>query len=109
MASCGPVTIRATTPFNGAVQVLNERSLLHREKVQPLLDPAGICEGGMYKDSDFVRALGEPLCLTLKRVTDTAIENVDRSVSSCEALSARFYEAMKKRFPKHVIIQMGAI
>ena len=76
--------------FNGAVQVLNERSLLHREKVQPLLDPAGIREGGTYSDSDFVRALGEPLCLTLKRVTDTAIDNVDRSVSSCEALSARF-------------------
>ena len=92
--------------FNDAVQVLNERSLLHREKVQPLLDPAGIREGGTYSDSDFLRALGEPLCLTLKRVTDTAIDNVDRSVSSCEALSARFYEAMKKRFPKHVIIQM---
>ena len=95
--------------FNGAVQVLNERSLLHRERVQPLLDPAGIREGGRYSDSDFVRALGEPLCLTLKRVTDAAIDNVDQSVSSCEALSARFYEAMKKRFPKHVIIQMGAI
>ena len=95
--------------FNGAVQALNERSLLHREKVQPLLDPADIREGGTYSDTDFVRALGEPLYLTLKRVTENAIDNVDRSVSSCEALSARFYEAMKKRFPKHVIIQAGAI
>ena len=92
--------------FKTAVQAINERSRLHLDEVQPRLEPAGIREGGQYSESDCLKALGEPLYLTLKRATDAAIDHVDQSIVSCESLVARLYDAMKKRYPKQTIIRL---
>jgi hypothetical protein len=91
--------------FNVAMQALNERSRIHIDEMQPRLVAAGMREEVEYLDSQWIEVLGEPLYLELKRITDAAIEQVDLSVDSCQVLLKRFYEAMKKRFPKYKIIR----
>jgi hypothetical protein len=90
--------------FNVAMQALNERSRIHIDEMQPRI-VAGIREEVEYLDSQWIEALGEPLYLKLKRMTDESIEQVDLSVDSCQVLVMRFHNVMKKRFPKHTIIQ----
>ena len=91
--------------FNLAMQAINERSRIHIDKIQPRLVAAGMREKFEYLDSEWIEAMGEPLYLELKRMTDAAIEQVDLSVDSCQDLLIRFYNAMTKHFPKHTIIR----
>lgn len=87
-----------------AIQAVNERSRLHLDVVQPCLEAAGISEGIEYSASAVENVLGVRLHLHLKGLTDVAIEQVDQSIVSGQSLIARFYDAMKKRYPKQTII-----
>lgn len=89
------------------VQAINERSRLHREVIQPKLAAAGITEGVDYLPSEITGAIGNPVALHMKRLTDDVIESVDIAVESCAALVAEFYEAMKRQFPDHKIVRLA--
>jgi len=93
--------------FDSAVQTMNERSRLHLEVLQPTMAAAGIREGADYSRAAVAQAIGEELVLRLERATSDAIELVDKTAASCPAFVAEFYQAMKVRFPGHVIIRLA--
>jgi hypothetical protein len=93
--------------FDAALQIMNERSRLHLEVLQPRLATAGIREGEDYSREAVVDAVGNELVVRLERATADAIEHVDKTIESCPVLIAEFYRAMKLRFPKHVVIRLA--
>jgi hypothetical protein len=89
--------------FETTRQAINERSRVHIEELQPRL--AGqIKEKQSYPQDELAGVLGEHLLLSLQRVTDEVVREVDLTLESTLQLSAGFHAAMKKRFPKYKII-----
>lgn len=93
--------------FDSAIQIMNERSRLHLEVLQPRLAAAGIREGEDYSREAVVSAIGSELVVRLERATADAVEQVDKTILTCPKLVAEFHRAMKLRFPKHVIIRLA--
>lgn len=94
----------AESKFQTAVRVLNERSKLHLQTVQPLLERAGIIEGGDYTINQLKTALGERLAVQLSRLTDDVIEHVDHSVMSLKETSDKLHVALRQLYPKERVI-----
>lgn len=85
--------------FHSVIQELNERSRLHL-KAQPLLEKAGIVEGGKYTNEELEAALGNRLFLQLQRATDEAIEHIDQTVESLLEMGKKLRSALKDLYPK---------
>ncbi len=85
--------------FHAAIRVVNERSNLHLLEIQPLLERAGIVEGGEYSESDFKAVLGPRLFPAIQRVTNDVFSHVDKSVISLLEVSKRLHSALSKLYP----------
>lgn len=85
--------------FHAAIRVLNERSNLHLREVQPLLEKAGIVEGGEYSKEQIKAALGTRIFPMIQRYTDEAFSHIDKSVGSLLEMSKRLHSAMTKLYP----------
>jgi hypothetical protein len=95
--------------FQTAVRVLNERSKLHFQTVQPLLERAGIAEGGDYYKKQIEAALGDRLTVQLTRFTDDVIGHVDDAIISLKETSDKLHTALKELYPKETIINFKAL
>jgi hypothetical protein len=87
-----------------ALDAINERSRLHREEVQPLLERAGFVEGGDASLAQFEKALGNRLYITMQQATEQAIEHVDNTVLSLNQVADKLRTSLKKEFPNENII-----
>lgn len=94
----------AESRFQTAVRVLNERSKLHMQTVQPLLEKAGIIEGGDYTKKEIEAALGDRLSVHLSRLTDDVIELVDNAIISLKDISDKLHNALRQLYPQEKII-----
>lgn len=99
----------AESQFQTAVRVLNERSRLHWQTVQPLLERAGIIEGGDYTRQQIELALGNRLTVELSGLTDDFIEHVDHAIISLKETSDKLHTALKALYPKEAIINFKAL
>ncbi len=99
----------AEEKFQTAVRVLNERSRLHFQTVQPLLERAGIIEGGDYTKQQIEVALGERRKVELSRLTDDVIEHVDHAIISLKETSDYLHTVLKRLYPKETIIDFKPI
>jgi HEAT repeat protein len=81
--------------FRSAIQAINERSRIHLNICQPLLERVGIVEGGEYTAEQIQAALGHRLVLQLKRATDAVVQHVDKTVESSLAMGAKLYTVQK--------------
>jgi hypothetical protein len=85
---------------------VDERSRLHITEVQPRLAMSNIKEGSECTRASVAAVLGDQLLLRIERATDSAIDAVDLTIASSQALIASFYAAMKGRFPGQTIIRL---
>ncbi len=99
----------AEEKFQTAVRVLNERSRLHFQTVQPLLEKAGIIEGGDYTKQQIEVALGDRVKVELSRLTDDVIEHVDHAIISLKETSDKLHTVLKELYPKETIIDFKPI
>ena len=90
--------------YQSALDAINERSRLHREEVQPLLERAGIVEGGDYSLAQIEKALGNRLYITMQQATEQAIDHVDNTVVSLKQVADKLRTSLKKEFPNEKII-----
>jgi hypothetical protein len=90
--------------YLSAVQSINERSRIHREEVQPLLERAGVVEGGDYSLHQLENALGDRLYKTIQLVTEDMITDVDRTILSLKAVADKLRESLKRIYPDDIII-----
>lgn len=90
--------------FHQAINLLSNRSELHRHQVQPLLEAAAVRIGGEHPIADIKKALGARIFTQITMATDDLIEHVDQTLSTSEYLSKRFVVAMKEIYPKSKFI-----
>jgi hypothetical protein len=90
--------------YQSAVQSINERSRIHKEEVQPLLERAGVVEGVDYSLRQIENALGERLYKTLQLVTEDMINDVDGTILSLKAVADKLRESLKRIYPDDKII-----
>jgi hypothetical protein len=90
--------------YRGALQSINERSRIHREEVQPLLERAGIVEGGEYSLEQIENALGNRQYKIIQLATEEMINAVDETVVSLKAVADKLRASLKKVYPDEIII-----
>jgi len=90
--------------YRTALNTINERSRLHREEVQPLLERAGIVEGGDYSLAQIEAALGNRRYITIQQATEQAIDHVDNTVVSLQQVANKLRASLKKAYPDETII-----
>lgn len=90
--------------YQGALDAVNERSRLHRDEVQPLLERAGIVQGRDYSLAHIEQALGSRLYITMQQATEQAIDHVDNTVVSLKQVADKLRASLKKQYPNDTII-----
>lgn len=85
--------------YKTAIRLLNSRSSLHLNLVQPRLETAHVTEKQYYSIEYWKEAIGQRLYLTLQRATEDLISNVDDTVKSNIEIKDRLIEAFKNLFP----------
>lgn len=94
--------------FHAAVQALNERSKMHIHDVQPVLEKAGIVDGGNHSLSQLKEAMGNRLFVQLSRATDQMIDHIDDSIKSLLQMGDKLYEVFKELYPGETFIKFKA-
>jgi hypothetical protein len=90
--------------YRTALIVINERSRLHIEEIQPLLEQSGLVEGGDYSPARIEEALGNRLHITIQQATEQAINHVDDTVVSLQQVADKLRTSLKKVYPDEIII-----
>lgn len=85
--------------FSEAIKVINYRSVLHIQQVQPILERAGIQEGVDYTTEELAKVVGPRLYKTLERSTDQVVYNVDRTIGSLDEVKGKMIKAFKQLYP----------
>ena len=90
--------------YQSALDAIKERSRLHIEEVQPLLERACTVEGGDYSLAQIENALGIRLYTTIQQATEQAIDHVDSTVVSLTQVADKLTASLKKQYPNETII-----
>lgn len=88
-----------------AVESIDERSRIHVNEVQPLLERAGIQQGFDYPLEKFEEALGPRTYFTIKHTTDQVVEHVDRTIISLQVISQKLADVLKHLYPKEYVLR----
>ena len=91
--------------FHATIQAINERSILHREVVQPIIKAAGVREGDEATPADVESLLGHAVYSELQRATDQAISLVDLTLASTQAIAGQLRDVFLKVYPKRTFIR----
>ena len=104
----GEITI-AVAKYRSLIDSINQRSILHREQVQPALERAGIMARTHYTFEDIESALGQRLYVTLRQATDQSLEGLPAALAYLEAVSAALTAAGKKLYPHRRIMKVDSV
>tara|TARA_R110001583_G_C5659583_1_gene409518 strand:+ start:2873 stop:3646 length:774 start_codon:yes stop_codon:yes gene_type:complete len=88
------------------INLINQRSEIHFNYVQPVADQAGFQNGQDVTLNQINAALGHRLSETMKDLTDQLIEFVDLIVSDTEKVIAELHDLLKSEFKGHAIVKM---
>lgn len=80
--------------------LIEERSNLVLNRLQPKMESLGIKEGTQFKISDLEDALGPDLTNKLKSLTNAIIKHTEENIKSTRELGDEFNLAMKETFQK---------
>jgi len=92
--------------YKEVVKVINYRSKLHKDIVQPGLVSAGIKKDIGYDIDIFINALGPLIYEDIKNLTDQVVYHVDRTIISLEATKNNMLTAFKDLFPNDNIVSI---
>lgn len=85
--------------FKTTIQIVNARSKLHWERVQPKLEEAGIEQGIDYPVSRYKTAIGDLLFFSLKGATDDMVQFVDDTIESLELMGNKLRSKLTELYP----------
>ncbi len=89
--------------YQRAVDAIKERSRIHFSEAQPLLEKAGIIQGGDYLFKDIEKASGNRLYTTLQQSTKQIIEHVDGAIDSLRKVGNELRKAIEDLYPEEKI------
>ena len=104
----GEITV-GFAKYQSAIDAINERSKLHINQVQPLLEKADFIEGQNYSFEHIEAALGKRLYITIKQSTDQVFEHTTDTLRFIEEVSGKLTKALQETFPGREIISLGKI
>ena len=90
--------------YRSALDAINERSRLHRQEIQPLLERAGVVQGGNYSFAQIENVLGNRLYITIQDATEQVIDHVDSTIISLKQIADKLTASLKKQYPNTTII-----
>ncbi len=95
--------------YETAESIINLRSRMHHDEVQPALEKAGYVDGGGYTPQQFRSMLGERLLTRIVIATDAMIGMVDEAILTSTKMNADLWAVLKEKFPEHKFIQAVAV
>ena len=95
--------------YHSAIGTYNERSRIHREEVQPILERAGFVQGGTYSSEEIKTILGDRLYITIQQATDATIEQVDNTLVTLNGVANKLHTTLKKLYPYNTIIRFEIV
>jgi len=105
-----PNVLGELSSFQAEVQatiaVIQERSYMHMNGVQPSLEKVGFVEGNDIAIGDIKNALGERLTAMMIQGTDQMIEGIDSILKDAETLIERLHRIHFKNYKGHKILRM---
>lgn len=93
--------------FLQVAHLLQERSKLYVERVNPSLEKGGVRHGSEVTDVQVRAALGEDVFFMLNDMTEGLIKHVDATLHDHVRVGAELWSAMKKAYPKHNFIKFS--
>ena len=93
--------------YQRAMDAIKERSRIHRNEAQPLLDRAGIIHGGNYTFEEIKSALGNRLYTTLQQSTKQIVEHVDATIDSLREIGNKLHKALKGLYPNEEVTRIA--
>lgn len=95
--------------YHSAIGTYNERSRIHREDVQTVLERAGFVQGGTYSSEEIKTLLGDRLYITIQQATDATIEQVDNALITLNRVANKLHTSLKKLYPNDTIIRFEIV
>lgn len=93
--------------YRSAIDAINARSLFHLQEIQPLLERAGVAQGGNYSFAQIEATLGNRIYVTIRQTTDQAIDHVDSTIVSLKSAADELTASLKKQYPNEKIIRFA--
>lgn len=90
--------------FQKALDAINQRSHLHMQQVQPILEKRGFVEGADYTFKQIEHALGNRLYITLGQATEQVINHVDSTIISLQETGAKVTGVLKTLYPEEKVM-----
>lgn len=93
--------------YQTAIESIKERSNLHRNEIQPLLEQSGVMQGQLCTIEEIEKALGERMFVTINQATDQLIAHVDQTIVSIQAVSNKLVDCIKNMHPDESVIRFS--
>ena len=90
--------------YHSALDTINERSQFHIKEIQPSLERARIDKDCTIDQIE--TALSERQLITIKQITEDAIDTVDKTLKSLERVADKLRASLKKEYPNKIIIKL---
>jgi hypothetical protein len=87
--------------LTGTFQMIRDRSMLHADHLQPVVEAVQAASGSEYISvQDVEDALGMRKTLELKQATDYMVNGINRGIEDTKALANQLRDAVKTIYPK---------
>lgn len=90
--------------YEEAIRLINYRSQLHMDSVQPALEKAGFDPDTKYTLGQFRNALGIVVSTRVEQATSHVVHQVDKTINTLEEAKSRLLKALATIHPKEQFI-----
>lgn len=90
--------------YQSALDAINERSRIHRQEIQPLLERTDVVQGGNDSLNQIKQVLGNRIYTTIQDATEQVIEHVDSTIVSLKQVADKLNACLKKQYRNETII-----
>lgn len=90
--------------YDEAIRLINYRSELHLNSVQPILEKSGFTPGKEYSIEEFRAALGVLIAAKIEQATAHVVQQVDNTISTLEETKNGLRSILKSMYPDYNFI-----
>lgn len=98
--------INVEEQYKLAIEIINQRSKIHIEEVQPIMEKAGFLSGNtnIVSAMEIEKILGNRIYSTILEISNDVIFNVDNTIESLKTVATKLKTCIKHTYPNEVII-----
>ena len=95
--------------YQRVIEAIEERTRIHRDEAQPLLEKAGIKAGSIHSFKEIEDALGERLYTTLQQSTSQIIGFVDDTIVGLQSVGNELSQNIQEMYPKEKMLKISIL